>query len=943
MARKTLLTIMFGGLALYCTAELQSFSHVVVGDTAPGEATVVAEVAGTGEVFAEFAHDKSKAHASVKDRYAQNGLIAMWDAVDNMGTGSHVADATTWRDLVGGHADMTFTHTPTVGADYYDLSAGGCGTSASDIGAALNNGTTTVEIVCTVNSIVNDATLFACVDGTDTTSGGAGNRLAWVRHQNTSIIGGLEYKWNAWYDMSTLLDQTLHSVRKYSFMFNHPDSPGNVVITTNGVYATTATGKTMAGNAANAWFSLGQRLCKAGSSATISDIRIHSVRVYNRILTNAERLANVSVDTERFENGAAIDLDDPGVAVVEKRSVGTVKAPVTNAKDFYKTEGLLAMFDGEDNQGTGAHVANATTWVDLTGKHAAMQFDTAPTVAARYYDLSQGGGCIKSCADIAQALQSKSATIEIVCDVRTLVDSGTLVSVVDGTGEGAGNRIVWVMNGLYGSNHQGVIGTIDYLTSGSTTPYPAYDTHTNIVRSYSMTFDTDKCRVYRNGNSDVATSKVVGSTSGNAATACLSIGQRYSQGGKSGTISNMRVYCVRVYDHILTTDEIAANFRVDYRRFFGSTNERPVGSVEVVNPDGTSTIGKDGRAVFKLTGLRPDLSSYTARLTAANGAVVSPSVTFESAAERPAAAWYEYIDSRDLPAEGGGRTNKRAINLDYASNGHVPCVEIRFQNLGGDGHGVFGAIEDTQGTYVMQCRYEDASALRYRLGPSGGAYLSLSAAEFAGVQEWVFNGPSGTFLNGNLLDASLNGVSDSMTTGWVLMGRRINAQNQYYVEAGRSRVWYFRLYSDGTLIRDLVPACAPDGNGCMFDRLSRTYYRNMGSGLFFHGPELPGMVVGKCSVSSRRVFATVTRPGAAAADLFMAYGVKHGGADPAAWEHFEQLPEGFAVDAASIEVNAGFGSAPCRYVRFYSSADGWSDSVYLPDAKVVKGLVLIVQ
>jgi len=38
--------------------------------------------------------------------YMQSGLVAQWDAIDNAGTGSHSASATTWKDLVGSH-DLT--------------------------------------------------------------------------------------------------------------------------------------------------------------------------------------------------------------------------------------------------------------------------------------------------------------------------------------------------------------------------------------------------------------------------------------------------------------------------------------------------------------------------------------------------------------------------------------------------------------------------------------------------------------------------------------------------------------------------------------------------------------------------------------------------------------------------------------------------------------------
>ena len=248
--------------------------------------------------------------------------------------------------------------------------------------------------------------------------------------------------------------------------------------------------------------------------------------------------------------------------------IASAAADQPKASDYVQS-GLIAQWDGEDNQGTGVHDATATDWVDLTSRHPPMEFATAPTVGEKFYDVSKGGGCIKSCEDIAKAVNAKNATIEIVCDVRTLVNGGTLLSLVDGTGTDAGNRMIWVMNGA-GTSTRGVIGTMDYLTNGSTQPYPAFDQTCNEVRSYSFKFGGARCDVYRDGLA-TSCSKVIGNngaaTLGNAQTACFSIGQRFSQQSASTFISDMNVYSVRIYDRLLTDEELQLNATVDIKRF----------------------------------------------------------------------------------------------------------------------------------------------------------------------------------------------------------------------------------------------------------------------------------------------------------------------------------------------------------------------------------------
>ena len=48
----------------------------------------------------------TKSGYTAKD-YVQDGLIAMWDGIENAGWGSHDSDITIWKDLIGGMGDAT--------------------------------------------------------------------------------------------------------------------------------------------------------------------------------------------------------------------------------------------------------------------------------------------------------------------------------------------------------------------------------------------------------------------------------------------------------------------------------------------------------------------------------------------------------------------------------------------------------------------------------------------------------------------------------------------------------------------------------------------------------------------------------------------------------------------------------------------------------------------
>lgn len=50
--------------------------------------------------------------------YVQDGLVAMWDGIENAGWGVHDPDATTWKDLSGNGYDLALDHATTIGSNF---------------------------------------------------------------------------------------------------------------------------------------------------------------------------------------------------------------------------------------------------------------------------------------------------------------------------------------------------------------------------------------------------------------------------------------------------------------------------------------------------------------------------------------------------------------------------------------------------------------------------------------------------------------------------------------------------------------------------------------------------------------------------------------------------------------------------------------------------------
>ena len=157
-------------------------------------------------------------------------------------------------------------------------------------------------------------------------------------------------------------------------------------------------------------------------------------------------------------------------------------------------------------------------------------------------------------------------------------------------------------------------------------------------------------------------------------------------------------------------------------------------------------------------------------------------------------------------------------------------------------------------------------------------------------------------------------------------------------------MWYFKLWADGTLVRDLVPA-RKRGNGIgLFDRANGAFYPNIGNRDFIQGPMRAAPQIADAKSVGSHLTATLTRDGTAASSVSVAYGATYGGGDEAAWEHFEPLFGGFAEGATTLAVDIpGIDRETVKYVRFYSYEDGWSETAYIPDVAERKAFVIIMR
>lgn len=215
--------------------------------------------------------------------YIQNGLIAMWDGIENVGYGTHDDNATSWVDLTGGGADWLLKDSNTtqvfeVGADYVKI---------------LNGVAFTGRGHCTASwASSNDIVTFEFVfDNTDFDS--ASNTMA--KMVSFGVGSG---NW----------DQTIH-LKGMDFANYAYNRYGQVTLSENqnaisfdiGVQAVLLNGQTvMSINRTFGGYTYGAPVLGAYAATAAIGVKIKSMRLYGRSLTDAERLANYAIDKARF-------------------------------------------------------------------------------------------------------------------------------------------------------------------------------------------------------------------------------------------------------------------------------------------------------------------------------------------------------------------------------------------------------------------------------------------------------------------------------------------------------------------------------------------------------------------------------------------------------------------------------------------------------------------
>lgn len=126
---------------------------------------------------------------------------------------------------------------------------------------------------------------------------------------------------------------------------------------------------------------------------------------------------------------------------------------------------------------------------------------------------------------------------------------------------------------------------------------------------------------------------------------------------------------------------------------------------------------------------------------------------------------------------------------------------------------------------------------QFRYGNKAGATGVFAESPAINVNDVKHYKKDGTTFICN--DSSTTAVNQTFSYNRTITLFDVNQKAGLVGNAGGSRIYYFKLFDNGDLVRDYIPCYRKsDSKPGMYDLVSRTFFTNAGTGEFIVGPDV---------------------------------------------------------------------------------------------------------
>jgi hypothetical protein len=480
--------------------------------------------------------------------YVTDGLVAYWDGIWNAGMGVHDDNAVIWKDLIGTRDFSLYgdQHWTTNAWVVNACTGGGSNNPTYAVWYSTDPlpASQTIEVVVyptktrsSIGRITSEA------DNVSASLAPTPNLL--LHYKSYTQLGLYRYSSSVW--SKTVSGYDSHLPHVHTVM--HESGAADVKYYIDGNLLHTFTGATSDCDGKS--LSLAEYIYAGASKYNRGiDASYYAMRIYNRVLTDEEIKHNAAIDALRFGNPDLCDDAATYTSVSNTyRKVKTWKT-VWPTSIPYSTDGLVSMWDGKWNAGIGVHDPNAAVWKDLVGTRDA-------TLSGEYSWSSNSW-------DVVSYQSDGLATF----DAMNLPESQTWEFVIFPTNGAEGSRFMSeaphvLSPRLMGSARIGQIGYYySYGVSMNKKPdhFPNYHWYQFHVHTITHQKDSSEIKYYLDG-------ELVNTTTGSDRNSTGTDTGRFADRSQNEKGIDASYYCVRLYNRVLTDDEIKQHARIDSLRF----------------------------------------------------------------------------------------------------------------------------------------------------------------------------------------------------------------------------------------------------------------------------------------------------------------------------------------------------------------------------------------
>ena len=274
-------------------------------------------------------------------------------------------------------------------------------------------------------------------------------------------------------------------------------------------------------------------------SYKLTNTKIYGVKIYRNNILEADIIP-------------VIDLDDTICMYDKVRNRFLYNAGTgnfiagTDIENPYVTDGLISMWDAEFNCFEGLHQTNSTKWIDIVSGYNLELATGTPTWEAKANVINGKWGIVSSNLQaLFKAANKNNLSYELCFSALPYNINGTVLGFTS------------TLNGTIANDS--TIG--DWCWSGNWIPSNKFKTTRKGTLSVVRNGQTSYTDVYADG-------EVFGGKRGTASDPInrpFGIGYGYGQWNNAPT--GIKIHCIRLYNRMLTADEIQKNKDIDANRF----------------------------------------------------------------------------------------------------------------------------------------------------------------------------------------------------------------------------------------------------------------------------------------------------------------------------------------------------------------------------------------